>query len=97
MVTKESAGTNRLRKELILFGVLFLIGLLVLPVVIFVVGKAVFSNYGGGGLADFVGGVLRRVFTGEAAALLLVLSPYLLWQVLRLSLLALRWPTQATK
>lgn len=82
--------TSRLRKESILFGLLLLCGLLLLPVAIFLVGNSIFGSYGGGGLMDFFGALFARLAAADLAALFLVLSPYLIVQVLRLSAAALR-------
>jgi len=91
MSTVETAGFSRLRKESILFGLLLLAGLLLLPALIYVVGKAIFESYGGGSMMDFMRQLFGRLGAGDASAFFLVLSPYLVWQSLRLSVAALRW------
>ena len=79
-VTKETA---------LLLGFLFL-GLVILPIAVYVVGKAIFGEYGGGGYGHFYSELSGRVRAGDAAAWFLVLSPYLGWQTLRLIGLAWR-------
>lgn len=73
-------------REALLFLTLLLVGLLLLPVAIYGVGQLVFGEYGGLGLSDF----LERIYLGLALAdgvvWFLVLSPYLGWQVLRLTI-----------
>ena len=78
------------RKELLLLSVLLFFGLVLMPIAIYVVGDAVFGEYGGHGYGDFfktLSGKLRR---GDDVAWFLVLSPYLVWQVLRLMAFAWR-------
>lgn len=90
MQALESGARRRLQKEAILFGALFFGGLLLLPLAIYGVGKAIFGNYGGGDFFDFFVALHGRLWSGEPAVLFLMLSPYLLWQLLRLTLFAVR-------
>ena len=71
-----------------LLGLLFL-GLVLLPVAIYVVGQAIFGDYGGGSYGHFYSELSSRIRAGDIAAWFLVLSPYLGWQTLRL--VALGW------
>lgn len=96
MTETTKPGASRLRKEAILFGLLFLCGLLLLPIAIYLVGNNVFGGYGDGGLREFLAALAGRALTADPAALLLVLSPYLVVQGLRLSFAALRWRRPAT-
>jgi hypothetical protein len=91
MSKPRNAGASRLKKEAILFGLLLAFGLLLLPVAIYLVGNSVFGDYGDGGIADFFAAVFTRLLSADLATLFLVLSPYLIWQTLRLSIVALRW------
>ena len=78
-----------LRKEAaVLAGFLFG-GLVLLPVIIWFVGKAVFGAYGGAGFAEFYGALSSKIRSGDPAAWFLVLSPWLALQVVRLT--ALGW------
>ena len=76
-------------KELALFSALLFFGLVVLPIAIWFVGKAVFGAYGGAGYMDFFGTLSGKIRSGDLVAWFLVLSPYLVWQVIRLT--ALGW------
>jgi cobalamin synthase len=90
-MTNESVNTSTtISKELLLFASLFFFGLVVLPIAIFFVGDAIFGEFGGDGIGGFYGDVLGRLASGEASAWFLVLSPYLVWQLLRLSIKAFR-------
>jgi hypothetical protein len=63
-------------KEASWFAVLLFIGVVILPLSIYVVGKAVFGEYGAGGFGDFYGELLGKFFGGEPVVLFLLLSPY---------------------
>ena len=75
------------RETALLLGFLFL-GLVLLPVAIYVVGQAIFGDYGGGSYGHF-SELSGRIRAGDSAAWFVVLSPYLGWQTLRL--IALGW------
>lgn len=79
-----------LAREGALFAVLVFVGFVVLPIGIYLVGSAMFGAYDDGGLAAFFGGLQRELREGEPAVLFLLLSPWLLWQLLRLTILAFR-------
>lgn len=86
----ESSDTREIvTREIALFAVLFFIGLVVVPILIYQVGQSVFGIYGGAGYGDFFGRLSSKIRGGDMAAWFLVLSPYLGWQILRL--LALTW------
>jgi hypothetical protein len=87
---KSSGLKNIVRKELALLVVLLFFGLVLMPIVIYVVGQSVFGAYGGQGYADFFGNLSGKIRGGDAVAWFLVLSPYLIWQCLRLTVLAWR-------
>jgi len=78
-----------LKKEGALFAVLLFAGFVLLPIAIWLVGKAVFGAYGGTGYSDFFGNLSGKIRGGDLVAWFLVLSPYLVWQCLRL--MALGW------
>ena len=77
-----------IRETALFLGLLFF-GMVLLPIGIYVVGGEVFGDYGGPGFAGFFGALSSKIRNAEAVAWFLVLSPYLVWQVLRLS--ALLW------
>lgn len=77
-------------KETALFLGLLFVGLVILPVAVFMVGSSVFGEYGGKGFSDFYGTVHSSIRNGEPAVLFLVFSPYLVWQSLRLTVWGFR-------
>lgn len=81
---------GRLKKETALLVVLGFVGLAVLPLCIWFVGQAVFGEYESGGLGSFFGALQRELREGEPAAWFLLLSPWLLWQLARLTLWGFR-------
>jgi len=78
-----------LREAALFLGLLFL-GFVVMPVAIYWVGQYVFGNYAGYGYMDFFGTLSARIRGGDRIAWFFVLSPYLVWQLLRLTLFAWR-------
>ncbi len=72
-------------KELATILYLTLFGLIILPPAIYVVGKFVFGAYGGAGVFAFYGTLLRAILDAEPVVLFLILSPYLIWQLARLT------------
>jgi hypothetical protein len=81
---------DRIQREVTWFGGLLLAGLVILPLSIYMVGRAVFGDYGGGGLGDFYEELLGRLVRGEPVVWFLLLSPYLLWQLCRLTIWGFR-------
>lgn len=73
-----------LRREGTLLVLLGFAGLVLLPVCIYVVGLLVFGRYEDGGFGEFFGDLRRELFSGEPAVLFLLLSPWILWQLMRL-------------
>lgn len=82
-----------LKKEAALLCGLLFFGLAILPVAIWFVGNAVFGAYGGSGYSDFFGELSSKIRAGDAVAWFLVLSPWLVWQCVRL--MAFGWRTTA--
>lgn len=76
-------------KELALLTGFLFFGLVLMPIIIYNVGNAVFGAYAGVGYSDFFGTLSAKVRAGDGVAWFLVLSPYLGWQIVRL--LALAW------
>ena len=77
-------------KETALFFVLLFIGFVIMPIAIFWIGPLVLGEFGGYGYSDFFGGLSARIRRGDLVAWLFVLSPYLVWQILRITLFAFR-------
>jgi hypothetical protein len=80
LVTRESA----------LFLILLFVGLAILPTIIYMVGRSLFGEYGGTGFSDFYGRLHRELRSGEPVVWFLVLSPYIAWQLLRLTFFGFR-------
>lgn len=86
---RQTSATRTITREAgLLLGLLFF-GLVLLPVAVYVVGRAIFGDYGGGSYGHFYSELSARIRSGDGAAWFLVLSPYLGWQILRL--VALGW------
>lgn len=85
----ESSFRRIALREICLFLCLLFVGLVLLPVGIYLVGDLVFGSYGGQGFGDFFGTISGKVRTGDWVAWFLVLSPYFAWQTIRLT--ALIW------
>lgn len=77
------------REAALFFGLLFL-GFVLVPIAIYWVGQKVLGSFGGYGYADFFGELSAKIRSGDLVAWFFVLSPYLAWQVLRLTALAWR-------
>lgn len=73
-----------------LFLALLLFGILILPIAVYFVGQLVFGEYGGTGFSDFYGRLHYELRSGSAVSWYLVLSPYLGWQLFRLTLFGFR-------
>jgi H+/Cl- antiporter ClcA len=91
----QDSVRKTITREASLFLGLLLIGLVLLPVAVYIVGQAIFGDYGGGSYGHFISELSGRVRTADPAAWFLVLSPYLGWQILRL--VALVWRVAGQK
>ncbi len=90
MSTAPSPARTRLKRELALFLMLVLFGILLLPIAVYFVGDAVFGDYAGAGFGDFYSTLHEALRGGELMAWYLVLSPYVILQLLRLTLYGFR-------
>jgi len=81
---------QRILKEAALFTGLLFVGLVLMPIAIYWVGQNVFGEYGGQGYSDFFGTLSTKIRGGEFVSWFFVLSPYLAWQLLRLTSFAWR-------
>jgi len=77
-------------KELALFLVALLFGMVLLPLCIYFIGRALFGEYAGMGFSDFYGMLHSELRSGQPVVWFLMLSPYLAWQLLRLSIYGFR-------
>lgn len=96
MNDKPSSLKNTVRKEIALLTGLLFFGLVIMPVAIYWLGQGIFGDYGGQGYGDFFGTLSGKIRSGDAVAWFLVLSPYLVWQCLRLMALAWRMSGRTT-
>lgn len=92
----QSRLKKTVRKEVGLFAGLLFFGLVLMPIVIYVVGQRIFGAYGGQGFGDFFGTLSGKIRAGDGVAWFMVLSPYLVWQCLRLTALAWRLSGKST-
>jgi len=77
-------------RELALFLVLLFFGFVLVPIAIYLVGQDLLGEFGGHGYGDFFGTLSTKIRSGDTTAWFFVLSPYLVWQTLRLTLHAWR-------
>jgi len=77
-------------REAGLFLWLLLAGLFLLPLAVYTVGRVLFGEYGGTGFAAFYGMLHSELRSGSLSVWFLVLSPYLICQLLRLTVRAFR-------
>lgn len=89
--TMSTSSHSWLRRELILAGILVAAGALLLPVAIYFTGQALLGPYSdeGHGLGRLYGDIFSDLAAGFVPAWILVLSPWLGIQVLRLALVPL--------
>lgn len=66
------------------------LGFVIMPIAIYWVGQNVLGEFGGYGYADFYGNLSAKIRGRDPVAWFFVLSPYLIWQVLRLTSFAWR-------
>lgn len=90
MPTDSAVPKNRLERECALFLVLFFAGIFVLPSIIYLIGKSLFGDYGGTGFSAFYGELHNRFRAGDLGVWFLALAPYVVWQLMRLTLRGFR-------
>jgi hypothetical protein len=82
---------SRLRKELLVAAALLSFCLAALPVLVYWVGSRVVGEYyPDSGLSDFVWHIWSDLAAGSVLAWILIVSPYLIIQLLRLALILWR-------
>ena len=74
-----------IRQEAILLLIMALIGVLFLPTAIYIVGAEVFGSYAGAGFGEFYREIHSALRTGQPVIVFLLFSPYIIWQLVRLT------------
>jgi hypothetical protein len=74
-----------LTRELALLAGLLFLGMVVVPIGLYLLGGNVFGEYAGHGFGDFFGTLSAKLRNGEKVAWFFVLSPYFVVQLLRLT------------
>ena len=90
-VSSPTPSTSRVaRRESILLIACVLFGFTALPAAIFVVGRSIFGDYGGGYIGDFFSSLIGDVLSFDPVVWFLVLSPYVVIQGTRATVRAFR-------
>lgn len=84
MPTATSSLRQRITRETALFVGLLSAGLVLLPIAVWLVGGALFGEYGGAGYKGFFALLSGKIREGDGVAWFLVLSPYVSVSVIRL-------------
>ena len=82
-------------RELLLFAAFAAGSYLLLPFAVYTVGGFVFGDYDGG-YGTFFSTLTSRLLSGQLSMWFLILSPWFVVQVIRLTLLFLRKPNEKT-
>lgn len=85
MSEEKNRTKQKVLNELALALSLVFAGLVLLPLAIYVTGQSVFGEYGGAGFSDFFRRLSGEVREGRPVVWFLVLSPYLILMVFRLT------------
>ena len=85
MNSQETLKKSSIRKEAIILAILLPLGIIFIPAAAYIVGGVVFGDYAGDGFAGFFSSIGTKLLAGDGVAWLLVASPYLIVQCLRLT------------
>lgn len=94
---RQKTFRDNARREIILLLVLVSASLLLMPIVIYLVGAEIFGDYAGNGFVDFYRDIYSDLRDTQTVVMFLLLSPYLIWQLLRLTLHLFRRMTPPDK
>ena len=83
--TQDTSRYLSVRKEAILLAILLPFGVMFMPSAAYFAGGIVFGDYAGDGFAGFFSTIGAKLLAGHWVAWLLVASPYLIVQCLRLT------------
>ena len=81
----RKSAMSPVTREFALLLILFLAGIFVLPLIVYLVGSSMFGDYSGTGFTAFYGNLHSELRAGDLAVWFLVLAPYAVWQLLRLT------------
>ena len=95
MSDRSNSVKRKIKHESALFAGLLFFGLAVMPVAIYIVGQSLLGEYGGQGYGDFFGALSDKIRSADPVAWFLVLSPYFVWQTLRLMVYGWRRAAEA--
>jgi len=90
MNTREILKKPSVRKEAILLASLLPFGIIFMPTAAYVVGRLAFGDYAGAGFGGFFASIGAKLLAADGVAWLLVASPYLILQCLRLTVFGWR-------
>jgi len=90
MTESRNSFKHTLRRESVTLLLLILVGVLFLPLAIYLVGAEIFGEYVRGGFGSFYREIHSDLREGQPVVIFLLISPYLVWQLLRLSFYAFR-------
>ncbi len=76
-------------KKITIFFLFFLLGLFILPLLLFAINDFIFGKYTGDGFVDFYNDYFNLMQEGNFAAWFISLSPYLLYLCIKMTIQAL--------
>ena len=85
MNIKKTLQKSAIRNEAVLLVGLLIFGIICIPGAVYLVGQLVFGDFAGEGFGDFFASISTKLMAADGAAWLLVASPYLVLQCLRLT------------
>ena len=93
----ESIRSLSFRKEALLLLILSVVGIVLMPAVIYFIGQMIFGSYDGDGFGGFFGAIVAKLLAADGVAWLLVASPYLIMQCLRITAFAWRRTSRTSR
>ena len=90
MTEIRNSFKRTLRRESVTLLLLLFVGIFLLPLAIYLVGAEIFGEYISGGFGSFYRDIHSDLREGQPVVIFLLLSPYLVWQLLRLSFYVFR-------
>ena len=90
MPDRIAALIRNTKLELVQLLWFLLLGVFFLPLAIYYVGRSVFGEYAGTGFGGFYGNLHGELRDGQPVVIFLLLSPYIVWLLLRLTIWGFR-------